>query len=126
MWFYYEAVAKGSRQDAPSKRQVVIRIQLHRKDRPLWGYSADDHIVPEFRCPAPLGLIFSPDKVGFCHTVTFDETEGGVSDLCVEFVDPDDCARVRLVGPDIPPNGVLDGGIGAVSETDICVCSQAR
>ena len=100
---------RGGRLDVPSKRQVVILIQFHRKDGPLGVCFADD-LASEFGCSAPFGLHSPPNKVRFCHPVTFDETERGVRGLCVELVGPEDCARIWLVGPDIPPHRVLYGG----------------
>ena len=122
MWFYYEAVAKGSRLDVSSKRQVVVRIQFHREDRPL--YSVAILTVDKVGRPAPLGLHASSNEVGFCHAIAFDEAEGRVSGLCVESVDADDRARLTMVSPDIFPNRVLYRGIGAVREADICVGRQ--
>jgi len=125
-WFYYDAVAEGGRLDVPSERQVVIFIQFHREDGPPGVCSTDDLVVNEFGCSAPFGLYSPPNKVGFCHPVTFDETEGGVRGLCVKLVDPDDCARMWLVGPDIPPHRVLYGGKGTVGKAEMCVRRQTR
>ena len=91
---------------------MVILIQFHREDGPFGSLAGD--LASEFGCSAPFGLHSPPNKVRFCHPVTFDETEGGVGGLCVKLMDPEDCVRMWLVGPDIPPNRVLYRGIGAV------------
>ena len=118
-WFYNEAVAKGGRLDVPSEREVVIFIQFHREDGPFRDLAGD--LANEFGCSVPFGLHSSPNKMGSCHPVAIDETERGIRVLCVELVDPEDCAGIWLVGPYIPPDRELYRSVRAVRESNICV-----
>ena len=71
VWFHYEAITKGSRFDAPSECQVVVRVEFHRENRSLWGCPTYFAVSSKLECPVPFGLRSSPDKVGFCHPVAF-------------------------------------------------------
>jgi len=106
-WFHYEAISKGSRFDAPSECQVVIRIQFHREDRSLWVFVLSFVNPSNLGCPLPFGIHSSPDEVGFCYPVATNFIKRRVCFERVELVDPSDLPCPLLIRPYLLTCGVL-------------------